>query len=791
MAWLTGWSRRMPDVVDNTANAAGLRYFHHAITITGARYTSLHATAKADRSDLRVTDSDGTTLLNFVLDDTSIASEVRLVVKVPTLAGAASRTIYIYYGKADASSVSSGPNTFVSTNKSPALGGSRETIYASAGVSRFVAAANCGSGRIVAAYSRDCGANGEDGKLRKLISTDSGDSWADTLLIDPGAGSGVTIGTPRITKLTGGTWSGRLLCAIQIGTNAEMGTATGANKIIYSDDNGDTFAQGSTITKPSGFDRTIPCSGILEISAGGDLWWPWYGKITGDDFDSVYLMVCTSGNDPEDGANWALKGGSIANATVMRDTTQTRGWNECDITKTGSTIIIVARSQTVEDSDTGTQLGITKTTDTGATWSTCAGAITGATNATPIVVTSTAHGLANGSWVFIAGVGGNTAANGHRQVANIAANTFELVGSVGNGAYTSGGAWAITQATVSGQTSGFGVTPVLLTNADGDVILQHAERGATSEAIVSTVSTDAGATWYQYGPFALSVEAAAGDVSYFSACVRDDGLLLNIWPDCESLVTGPGGIYSAKCDLDAIVNFNGFYQDFEDGAFGAAWAVVGAQLTITTDRPHSGTKSAKFNAAAGTDAKGQRTCWDSSATNLVWHQRNVAYSSWYNLDQLAANWWMIATDTSQFCVALLVTAGLHIQEYEGGGDFSNLPTDTTVALDAWFKITVQAEVKKTAGANPSPTTGRCFVNNVNKGAIGGVYSQANNYSVEQLIGDRNEVTQNTTGYLSPMYGHQWVANVPTSTVGAEESLQSTGARRLEIRIGQTAMIRGF
>lgn len=72
-------------------------------------------------------------------------------------------------------------------------------------------------------------------------------------------------------------------------------------------------------------------------------------------------------------------------------------------------------------------------------------AITGATNATPIVVTATAHGFANGDRVLIGGVGGNTAANGHFIIANVATNTFELTtvaagaNVAGNGAYTSGG----------------------------------------------------------------------------------------------------------------------------------------------------------------------------------------------------------------------------------------------------------------------------------------------------------------------------------------------------------------
>lgn len=70
--------------------------------------------------------------------------------------------------------------------------------------------------------------------------------------------------------------------------------------------------------------------------------------------------------------------------------------------------------------------------------------ITGATNATPIVVTSTAHGYSNGDFVSISGVGGNTAANGVFKVANQTANTYELTDSAGadvagNGTYTSGG----------------------------------------------------------------------------------------------------------------------------------------------------------------------------------------------------------------------------------------------------------------------------------------------------------------------------------------------------------------
>jgi len=68
--------------------------------------------------------------------------------------------------------------------------------------------------------------------------------------------------------------------------------------------------------------------------------------------------------------------------------------------------------------------------------------ITGVTQANPAVVTIVAHGYSNGDSVLIAGVQGMTELNGLTFViANVTANTFELVGidSTSFGAYTSGG----------------------------------------------------------------------------------------------------------------------------------------------------------------------------------------------------------------------------------------------------------------------------------------------------------------------------------------------------------------
>ena len=65
--------------------------------------------------------------------------------------------------------------------------------------------------------------------------------------------------------------------------------------------------------------------------------------------------------------------------------------------------------------------------------------ITGATVASPSVITATAHPFNTGDYVTIANVLGTTTVNGRWKVTKITANTFSLDGSTGVGVYTSGG----------------------------------------------------------------------------------------------------------------------------------------------------------------------------------------------------------------------------------------------------------------------------------------------------------------------------------------------------------------
>ena len=70
------------------------------------------------------------------------------------------------------------------------------------------------------------------------------------------------------------------------------------------------------------------------------------------------------------------------------------------------------------------------------------GTVTGATAASPVVVTSLAHKLQSGAFVKTDVIGGVSGANGEFQITKIDDDRFSLNGSTGTGSYTSGGIWA-------------------------------------------------------------------------------------------------------------------------------------------------------------------------------------------------------------------------------------------------------------------------------------------------------------------------------------------------------------
>jgi hypothetical protein len=188
-------------------------------------------------------------------------------------------------------------------------------------------------------------------------------------------------------------------------------------------------------------------------------------------------------------------------------------------------------------------------------------AITGATVATPCVITATSHGFANGDVVLISGVGGTLTANGIFVISGVATNTFQLTdyvtgaNVVGVGTYSSGGT-AVNLGTSLGGTwaqySGALVgTPVALTG--------ETETAGVANASAVTFPTVSGSV--------VSAIALIATASATSGTVASTDKMV-AWIDGQQIVTAAAAISAATTlpveRLSAAIP-NGTVLSFDDG----------------------------------------------------------------------------------------------------------------------------------------------------------------------------------------------------------------------------------
>jgi len=116
MAWLAGWSYRKSHII-NPSVGAGANY---QVTIT-ANYGAgvdngedvyCNSKCKTDFGDIRFTDDDGSTLLDYWMESSVASDNAVFWVEVKDSLEAAGRTIYVYYGK-DVATTSNGVDTFL------------------------------------------------------------------------------------------------------------------------------------------------------------------------------------------------------------------------------------------------------------------------------------------------------------------------------------------------------------------------------------------------------------------------------------------------------------------------------------------------------------------------------------------------------------------------------------------------------------------------------------------------------------------------------------------------------
>jgi len=110
-SWLGGWEYRRAITISNSLTQELSEYQIKLVIDTASLISA--GKLQSTCADLRFTDSDGVTLLNYWIESGCNTSETVVWVRVPNIPASSSKTIYMYYGNPNAQPMSSGESTFI------------------------------------------------------------------------------------------------------------------------------------------------------------------------------------------------------------------------------------------------------------------------------------------------------------------------------------------------------------------------------------------------------------------------------------------------------------------------------------------------------------------------------------------------------------------------------------------------------------------------------------------------------------------------------------------------------
>lgn len=115
MSWLTGWTYQKSVPLSRASGAVTdyqmMLIIHRSTGTDSPGHVYVGSKCLANYNDIRFTNSDGTTLLDYHIDS-SDANSATVWIEFDSI-GTSDTTFYMYYGNAGASPVSSGANTFI------------------------------------------------------------------------------------------------------------------------------------------------------------------------------------------------------------------------------------------------------------------------------------------------------------------------------------------------------------------------------------------------------------------------------------------------------------------------------------------------------------------------------------------------------------------------------------------------------------------------------------------------------------------------------------------------------
>jgi hypothetical protein len=110
--FLSGWLYYRPILINNTQNPNNLTNYPILVTLNTQALIQ-QGEMRPDCGDIRFTESDGTTLLNYwIVPNTCNTTNTSIWVNVPFIPGGSTETIYLWYGNPNATSMSNGYSVF-------------------------------------------------------------------------------------------------------------------------------------------------------------------------------------------------------------------------------------------------------------------------------------------------------------------------------------------------------------------------------------------------------------------------------------------------------------------------------------------------------------------------------------------------------------------------------------------------------------------------------------------------------------------------------------------------------
>ena len=132
-SWLSGWSYRKYHNITN-ATGAGTNYQIKIVVANGTGSDSgdivyINNETRSDFGDIRFTDDDGTTVLDYWMEEVNSAENATFWIEVADDLSTANQTIYIYYGNSSGTITSNGTNTFIIYDDMEGTTGNVPTSY--------------------------------------------------------------------------------------------------------------------------------------------------------------------------------------------------------------------------------------------------------------------------------------------------------------------------------------------------------------------------------------------------------------------------------------------------------------------------------------------------------------------------------------------------------------------------------------------------------------------------------------------------------------------------------------